>query len=114
MDVQERQAVRRKKVVVTSQNQSKSTRPAFLFLLGRRVDLGLDLSDLSKHDHSVSVHEGDSGQTFAVLVGIGDEGLLGLKDNLGHLVGFQAVGVFHLLSSSLFSPPFPSMKATRD
>merc|ERR1719254_342521 len=73
-----------------------------LLLLGLE-DLGFDGDDLSQHNNTVSVHESNTGETFAVLEGISDERLLRLERALSHLVGLQGVRLFHLLSSGLLS-----------
>merc|ERR1712194_483054 len=52
---------------------------------------------------TVTVHEGNTGETLAVLEGVGNQRLLGLKGDLGHLVGLQGVRLLHLLTASLLS-----------
>ena len=46
-----------------------------LLLLGLE-DLGLDGDHLSQHDNTVSVHEGNTGETLAVLEGVDHQRLL--------------------------------------
>merc|ERR1712087_781265 len=59
--------------------------------------------DFAKHYNTIAVHEGNAGQTFAVLEGVADQRLLRLKAALGHFVGLQGVRIFHLLSSSFLA-----------
>ena len=56
-------------------------------LLRRHVLLVLELGDLAKHDNTVTVEEGNTGETLARLEGIADESLDGGELNLGHFVG---------------------------
>jgi len=59
--------------------------------------------DLSQHDATVSIHEGDSGETLAILETIAHEWLLWLEAALSHLVGLEGVRILHLLASSLLA-----------
>ena len=59
--------------------------------------------DLTQHDNTVAIHEGDTGETLAVLEGVSDQRLLRLEGDLGHLVGLQVVGLFHLLTTGLLA-----------
>merc|ERR1719183_387461 len=49
--------------------------------------------DLSKHNDTVAVHEGDTRKALA------DQRLLGLERALRHLVGLQSVRVLHFFSA---------------
>merc|ERR1711966_403559 len=80
----------------------KFTPLSSLLLLGIE-DLSLDGHNLSKHDNTVTVHEGNTGETLAVLEGVSDQRLLGLESALGHLVGLEGVGILHLLSTGLLA-----------
>jgi hypothetical protein len=62
-----------------------------------------DSHDLAKHDSGVAVQEGNAGQTLAGLEVVHDQGLAGLKDNLSHLVGLEAVGLLQLLATGLLA-----------
>jgi len=61
------------------------------------------LGDLAKHDNTIAIQESDTGETLAVLEGVDDEGLDGLELHLGHLVGLEGMGVFHLLATSFLA-----------
>merc|ERR1719384_727814 len=55
--------------------------------------LEVDLDDLAEHDHGGTLQNGNATQTLALLEAFDDERLLGLEDDLGHLVGLQADGI---------------------
>merc|ERR1739842_50791 len=65
--------------------------------------LALAAHDLAKHHHAVAIHEGNTGQTLAVLEGVADQRLLRLEAALSHLVGLQGVRILHLLATSLLA-----------
>merc|ERR1719326_1897765 len=67
------------------------------------VLLELDLGDLAKHDGGVAVEERNAGETFARLELVDDEGVLGLEDGLGDLVGLEGHGGLHLLATGLLA-----------
>jgi hypothetical protein len=67
------------------------------------ADLDDDGDDLSEHDNSVTLHDGDTSETLAILEGVDDKGLLGLEGDLSHFVGLEVDGVFHLLVSGFLS-----------
>ena len=73
--------------------------------MGKRLLAGLldGGGDLAKHDNTVTVEEGNTGETLARLEGIADEGLDGSELNLGHFVGLEGMGVFHLLATGLLA-----------
>merc|ERR1719222_1062740 len=73
-----------------------------LLLLGL-LDLALAGDDLSEHDNTVAVHEGDTGEALAVLEGVAHKGLLRLEAALSHLVGFEGVRILHLLATGLLA-----------
>merc|ERR1719424_283021 len=58
-------------------------------LVRRHVLLVHQAGYLAKHDGGVAVEESDARETLAVLEGVDDERLLGLEDDLGHLVGLE-------------------------
>merc|ERR1712187_806913 len=87
-----------------SKNEEGFFQPrSFSLLLLGLEDLSLNSVDLSKHNNTVAIHEGNTGETFAVLEGIGNKGLLGFEGDLGHLVGLEGVGFFHLLTTGLLT-----------
>ena len=59
--------------------------------------------DLAKHDNTVAIEERNAGETLAGLEGIADEGLDRGEPDLGHLVGLEGMGVFHLLATGLLA-----------
>merc|ERR1712151_17360 len=61
-----------------------------LLLLGLE-NLGFDGNNLSQHNNSIPVHEGNTRKSFAVLERISDQRLLRLERTLSHLVRFQSV-----------------------
>merc|ERR1719198_82593 len=73
-----------------------------LLLLGL-LDLALAGDDLSEHDNTVAIHEGDTGEALAVLEGVAHEGLLRLEAALSHLVGLEGVRLLHLLATGLLA-----------
>merc|ERR1712217_753642 len=68
-----------------------------------RVVLALARDDLAKHHHTIAIHEGDAGETLAILEGVAHQGLLGLEAALRHLVRLQRVRILHLLATCLFA-----------
>merc|ERR1719159_1773606 len=74
-----------------------------LLLASSSLLLALAGNDLAKHDHTVAVHEGDAGETFAILEGVAHEWLLRLEGALSHFVGLQGVRVLHLLATGLLA-----------
>merc|ERR1711893_551760 len=77
--------------------------PLLLLATGASLLLALAGDDLSKHDHAVSIHEGDTRQTLAILEGVAHQRLLWLEAALRHLVRLQRVRIVHLLASSLLA-----------
>merc|ERR1711988_2052515 len=67
------------------------------------IVLAFARDDLAKHHHTISVHEGNAGETFAILEGVAHQGLPRLEAALRHLVRLQRVRVFHLLATSLLA-----------
>ena len=65
--------------------------------------LALAGDDLSEHDHTVALHQGDTGETLADLEGLDDESLEGLEGALSSLVGLEGVGILQLLAGGLLS-----------
>merc|ERR1712224_46996 len=59
--------------------------------------------DLSQHDASVAIHEGNTGETLAILEAVAHKRLLWLEAALGHLVGLEGVRVLHLLATGLLA-----------
>jgi len=86
----------------TERIQAVSRKRRCLLLLGN-VNLGFDGDDLTQHNNTVAVHKGNTGETLAVLEAVGNQRLLGLEGDLGHLVGLQVVGIFHLLTTGFLS-----------
>merc|ERR1711939_803144 len=76
---------------------------SLLLAAGASISLLLDGGDLAQHDHAVTVHEGDTRETLAVLEAVAHERLLRLEAALGHLVGLKRVGVLHLLAAGLLA-----------
>jgi len=60
-------------------------------------------NDLAQHDNTITIHEGDTRETFTVLESICDQRLLWLERAFSHLVGLQRVRVFQLLSTCLLA-----------
>merc|ERR1711879_828821 len=97
------------------QNQAKQGELAKLKQVARRlllltscffVRLPLASDNLSEHDNTVSVHEGDARQALAIFERVAHKWLLRLESTLCHFVRLERVGVFHLLSAS-FLAHFP-------
>jgi hypothetical protein len=65
--------------------------------------LGGHRHDLAEHDRGVSVQEGNTRETLAVLEGVHNEGLEGFELALSHLVGLEGVGLLSGLSTSLLT-----------
>merc|ERR1719221_1004377 len=59
--------------------------------------------DLSQHDDTVAIHEGNPGQALAILEGVANKRLPRLKTALCHLVGLERVRILHLLTASLLA-----------
>merc|ERR1719183_2010711 len=59
--------------------------------------------DLSKHNDTVAVHEGDTREPFAVFKAIADQRLLGLERALRHLVGLQSMRILRFFSACFFA-----------
>merc|ERR550539_1240204 len=94
---------------------SRRSAASLLLTAGSCVLLALAGDDLAQHDDAVSVHKGNAREALAVLEGVADERLLRLEAALGHLVGLEGVGVFHLLAAGLLAhlpDELPSIKAT--
>merc|ERR1712048_954959 len=74
-------------------------------LLTLRVVLCLlcSLHHLTKHHHAVALHDRDAGETLAILETVHHERLLRREDYLRHLISLEAVGLLHLLASSLLA-----------
>merc|ERR1711865_408908 len=58
---------------------------------------------LSKHDTAVSIHEGNTRETLAILESVAHKWLLRLEGHLSHLVRLQRVRIFKLLATSLLA-----------
>merc|ERR1719258_1011825 len=67
------------------------------------VSLERDLGDLAEHDRGVAVEEGDAGEAVARLEVVNHEGVLGLEDRLGDLVGLERHGGLELLATGLLA-----------
>jgi len=65
--------------------------------------LAFNINDLSKHDNTVTLHDGNTSETFTVLEGVNDEWLLRLENDFSHFVGLEVVRVFSLLVSGFLS-----------
>merc|ERR1711976_1123133 len=65
--------------------------------------LGRASHDLSKHNAAVAIHEGNTGETLAILEGVAHERLLRLEGALSHLVGLQGVRILELLATGLLA-----------
>merc|ERR1711959_807417 len=63
----------------------------------------LTRDDLAQHDHTISIHECNTGEAFAILKCVAHERLLGCEGAFCHLVGLQGVRILHLLASGLFA-----------
>merc|ERR1712070_1292543 len=67
------------------------------------ISLLLARDDLAQHDHTVAIHECDTGQALAILEAVAHKRLLGHEAALGHLVGLQGVWLLHLLTTGLLA-----------
>merc|ERR1711897_85995 len=67
------------------------------------IVLAFARDDLAKHHHAISVHEGNTGETLAILECVAHQGLLRLEAALRHLVRLKRVRILHLLAPSLLS-----------
>merc|ERR1712070_454273 len=67
------------------------------------ISLLLARNDLAQHDHTVAIHECDTGKAFAILEAVAHKRLLRHEAALGHLVGFQGVWLLHLLATGLLA-----------
>merc|ERR1719258_237681 len=67
------------------------------------VSLERDLGDLAEHDRGVAVEEGDAGEAVARLEVVNHEGVLGLEDRLGDLVGLERHGGLELLATGFLA-----------
>merc|ERR1719265_944583 len=77
---------------------------SFLLSAGLVCDICLLARDnLPQHDHTVTVHEGNTRKTLAILESVSDEWLLRLEGALCHLIRLQRVWVFHFLATSFFA-----------
>merc|ERR1739836_359887 len=65
--------------------------------------LALARDDLAQHHNTIAVHESDTGQALAILERVTHQWLLRCEAALGHLVGLQRVGIFHLLATCLLT-----------
>merc|ERR1712151_1005296 len=72
-----------------------ATGSCILFLLARH--------NFSKHNNTISIHESHTGEALAILEAVAHQWLLRLESTFGHLVGLQAVRVFHFLATCLFA-----------
>merc|ERR1719236_116050 len=70
---------------------------------GAGIFLPLAGDDLPQHDATVAIHEGDTGETLAILEAVAHERLLWLEAALSHLVGFEGVRILHLLATGLLA-----------
>merc|ERR1712107_653187 len=70
---------------------------------GAAILLPLAGDDLSQHDATVAIHEGNTGETLAILEAVAHERLLWLEAALGHLVGLEGMRVLHLLATGLLA-----------
>merc|ERR1712154_408764 len=76
---------------------------SLLLATGTSLLLALTRDDLSKHYHTVAIHEGHSRQTLAILEGVAHQRLLRLEAALSHLVRLERMGIVHLLASCLLA-----------
>merc|ERR1712031_19320 len=85
--------------------QAQESIKGLLLLASSTTGLLLALAgdDLSQHNATVAIHEGDTGETLAILEAVAHEGLLWLEAALGHLVGLEGVRVLHLLATGLLA-----------
>merc|ERR1712028_134959 len=65
--------------------------------------LALAGHNLSKHHHTIAIHESNAREALAILEGVGNEWLLRLERALGHLVGLQCMRLIHLLATGLLA-----------
>merc|ERR1712232_304155 len=70
------------------------------------VIFSLTAHDFSQHNHTISIHKGDTREPLTVLEAVAHEWLLGLECALCHFVGFESVRLLHFLSSG-FLAHFP-------
>merc|ERR1712207_79105 len=84
---------------------SSAARSSLLLATGTasRVVLALARDDLAKHHHTISIHEGDSGEALAILEGVAHQRLLRLEAALRHLVRLQRVRILHFLTTGLLT-----------
>jgi hypothetical protein len=67
--------------------------------------LALAGHDLTEHDNTVALHQSDTGETLADLVGLDDQSLQRLEGALSNLVGLEGVRVLELATSVLSELP---------
>mmetsp|Transcript_2375 Transcript_2375/g.7858 ORF Transcript_2375/g.7858 Transcript_2375/m.7858 type:complete len:464 (+) Transcript_2375:152-1543(+) len=65
--------------------------------------LVFDRDDLTEHDRGVTVQEGDTGQTFALLEGVDDERVHRFEDDFGDFVGLQRHRGLELLTAGFLA-----------
>merc|ERR1712217_616407 len=84
---------------------TRVTSASLLLLASARglVILALARDDLAKHHHTITVHEGDAGEAFAILEGVAHQGLLRLEAALRHLVRLERVWILHFLAPGLLA-----------
>merc|ERR1712151_700967 len=89
-------------MIVFTKTSNSSPTVRCLFLLGIE-DLSLNRDDLTQHNNTVTIHEGNTGETFTVLEGISNQWLLWFESALSHFVGLQSVRFFHLLTTGFLT-----------
>merc|ERR1711939_766984 len=88
-----------------AQRRLKKAFKRLLLLASSTAGILLPLAgdDLPQHNAAVAIHEGNTGETLAILEAVAHERLLWLEAALGHLVGLEGVRVLHLLATGLLA-----------
>merc|ERR1712039_505235 len=74
-----------------------------LLLAATDILLALTRNYLSEHDDTVAIHEGNAGETLAVLEAVAHKWLLWLEAALSHLVRLERVRLLKLLATGLLA-----------
>lgn len=61
-----------------------------------------NLGDTAQEDQTVTFHDGNTAETFAVVVGVADERLLWFKDDFSGITGLEDTWVFNFSSTGIF------------
>ena len=65
--------------------------------------LALTRDNLAQHDNTITIHESNTGEAFAIFERIANKWLLWLETALRHFVRFQRVWAFHFLTICLLA-----------